>query len=376
MKALRVAGAALQWRGLWYLALGFAVVAALVLISGASLTNALGGWFNGAFGSGFSLVQTLAYATPIALVALGAAAALKAGIVTVGAEGQMIVGAICATVTSFSMADTTPLWVGVPVGALAGTFGGVLWSLAPAIARARWGVNEILFTLLMNYVAISLLNYLLRTHLRDSDAATPQSVDLAPGFVIPLLPLPGRLHVTALLVLAIVVLYALWSRTRSAFTIDLYGHRPRLAARLGLSETRAVLSTMLVSGAAAGLAGWMQLAGVDGRLQPGVSAGIGFAGLAVAVLGRGNAFGILAAAIVYASLTTGATGIQLATGTTPASIGTVTQGVLLFAAALSLAVSNPKLRALRLQLRRGAPPDVRAADHVVDDAPALEGVRA
>ena len=118
-----------------------------------------------------------------------------------------------------------------------------------------------------------------------------------------------------------------------------------LASRLGLTPTRAVLSTMLVSGAAAGLAGWMQVAGVTQRLEPDISGGIGFAGLAVAVLGRGNPIGILVAAIVYSSLGTGASGVQIATGTVPSSIGTITQGVLLLAAALVLAAPRIVRRA-------------------------------
>ncbi len=157
---------------------------------------------------------------------------------------------------------------------------------------------------------------------------------------MPQLPLPGRLHIGAILVLAILAAAFWWGRSRSAFLVDVAGRRPVLAARAGLPPSRAVLSALLVSGAAAGLAGWMQVAGVTQRLEPDVSGGIGFAGLAVAVLGRGNPIGIGIAAIAYASLGTGADGVQIATGTVPTSIGTVAQGVLLLAAALALAASR------------------------------------
>ena len=326
-----------------YVLAALAVVAALVLGTGADLGTALNGWFRGAFGTGFTLVQTLAYATPLVLVALGVSIALKAGIITIGAEGQMIVGAILATVVALGIGDAVPLWLGIVLGALAGITGGAVWALLPAIAKARWGVNEILFTLLANYIAVYLLGYLLRTALRNpAGSATPQSAPIPDAFLLPQLPLPGRLHAGALLVMALVLVALWWSRGRGAFLIGVFGQRPHLAARLGLSPAKAILSTMLVSGAAAGLAGWMQLVGVDERLQPGVSAGVGFAGIAVAVLGRGNPLGIVLAAIVYASLTTGSTGVQIATGTTPAAIGTVAQGVLLLAAALIVAA--PLLR--------------------------------
>lgn len=330
-----------------YAVLGVVVVLVLVALTGGDIGVAVRGWWLGAFGTDFSLVQTLSNATPLTLVALGAAVALRAEVITVGAEGQMIGGAIAATAVAFAAPDV-PLWIGLPLGAIAGVIGGTLWALPPAVARVRWGVSEILFTLLANYLAGYLLSYLLRTALRDpATAAAPQSPELPPGFELPQLPLPGRLHVGAILVGAVVILAVWWSRSRGWFLLGVSGQRPVLAARLGLTPTRAVVGTMAISGAAAGLAGWMQVSGVTQHLQPDVTGGIGFAGLAVAVLGRGNPIGIVVAAIVYSSLGTGAAGIQISTGTVPTSIGTVSQGVLLLAAALVLAVPHVVRRTAR-----------------------------
>jgi ABC-type uncharacterized transport system permease subunit len=352
VRSFRGEGQSARLLVLFYVLAAVGIVGLLVVGTGGDLAVALGGWFRGAFGTGYNTVQTLSYATPLVLVAIGVAAALKAGVITVGAEGQMLVGATTATVVALWLGPAVPLWLGLPIGALAGMLGGAAWAYLPGLGRVRWGVNEVLCTLLGNYLAIYLLNYLLRTVLRNpAGSATPQSAPLPDGFLLPQLPLPARLHIGAILVVVLVLLALWWSRGRGAFLIGVYGQRPLLAARLGLTPSRAVVSTMLVSGAAAGLAGWMQLAGVDGRLQPGVSAGVGFAGIAVAVLGRGNPLGIVVAAIAYASLTTGATGVQVATGTTPAAIGTVTQGVLLFAAALIVAAP-----AVRRASRRPAPP--------------------
>lgn len=321
-----------------YAAAGLAIVLVLVVATGGHLDDALGGWFLGAFGNSHNLTQTLSNATPLALVAVGAAIALRAEVITIGAEGQLVVGAVLATAVTVRLGpDANPV-VALVLGAGAGTVGGMLWTLPVAIAKIRWGVNEILFTLLANYLAASLLVYVLRTVLRDPDTnASPQSPPLPLPARLPQLPVPGRLHVGVVLVVLVLVLAWWWSRTLRAFVLDVYGSRPALAARLGLTSRSAVLTALLGSGAAAGLAGWMQVAGVTYRLEPTVSGGTGFAGLAVAVLGRGNPLGIALAAVVYASLGTGAAGVQIATGTTPAAIGTVTQGILLLTAALTLA---------------------------------------
>lgn len=324
-----------------YIAAGFAVVLLLVASTGGDLGLALGAWFTGAFGDGYNLTQTLADATPLALVAIGVSVALRADVITIGAEGQAIVGAVLSTALALLLGPGVSPVVVLPLGAIAGIVGGVLWALPAAVAKIRWGVTEILFTLLANYLAVALLTYLLRTVLRDpATNASPQSPPLPVPSQLPMLPVSGRIHVGIVLVVLLLAAAWWWSRTRQAFVLQVYGSRPLLAARLGLTPRRAVLTAMVVSGATAGLAGWMQVAGVTQRLEPDVSTGIGFAGLAVAVLGRGNPIGIAIAAVVYASLGTGAAGVQIATGTVPTAIGTVTQGVLLLAAALALAATR------------------------------------
>ncbi|ALG13321.1 hypothetical protein AOZ06_46455 [Kibdelosporangium phytohabitans] len=324
-------------------------MALLVAFAGSDVPVVLAGWWRGAFGTPYNAVQTLSYATPLVLVALGVSVALRAGMVMVGAEGQMIVGAVFATVVLHGVGPVHSL-LALPLGALAGMAGGGLWSLLSGVLLLRWRVNEILSALLADYLAIELLAYLLRTALRDpGGAATPQSAPLFEEALIPRLPVPGRLHVAALVVLGIVLVALWWHHSRIAFIVDVHGQRPWLAARLGVSPASIVLSTTAVSGAAAGLAGWMQLAGVDGRLHPGISAGIGFSGLVVAVLGRNHPVGIVVAAIAFASLTTGASGVQIATGTIPASIGTVAQAVLLLAVSVAVVLTRRNVAVRRAQ---------------------------
>ena len=219
-----------------YVVAGFAVVFVLVVATGGDLGAALGGWFTGAFGDGYNLTQTLSNATPLALVAIGVSVALRAGVVTVGAEGQLIVGAILSTVVALLLGPDASPAVALPLGAVAGVIGGMLWALPAAVAKIRWNVNEILFTLLANYLAVSLLTYLLRTVLRDPETnASPQSPPLPLPSQLPQLPVSGRIHVGIVIVALILLGAWWWSRTRQAFVLEVYGSRPVLAARLGLT---------------------------------------------------------------------------------------------------------------------------------------------
>jgi general nucleoside transport system permease protein len=335
---------------------GFGLVALLVAVSGGNVTDAAVGWFHGAFGTWYNTLQTLTYAAPLVLIALGASVALRAGVVVVGAEGQMIVGATVAAAVLLTPAGSLSAALALPLGALAGIAGGVGWSLLPGVALVRWQVNEILSALLATYLAVQLLTYLLRTVLRDrSGSATLQSAPLPETALIPQLPLPGRFNAAAIMVLVLVVIAMWWHRSRSALLLDVYAQRRWLAGRLHVTSGRAVLLTTAVSGAAAGLAGWAQLAGVDGRLHAGITGGIGFSGLVVAVLGGNRPVPILFAGVLFACLTTGSNGIQLLTGI-PASIGTVTQAVLLAAAALAV-VAQRRASARQRERARTAEPN-------------------
>ncbi len=323
------------WLG--YFVLAFGVVLLLVVGAGGTPGDALYGWWKGSFGTQYNLIQTLASAVPIAAVALGVEVGLRAGVISLGAQGQMIIAAIAVTFFALTVAPSLPAWLALPAGVLVAAAAGGVWALIPALAKVYWNVNELLFAILANYLAVYFLAWVLRNPLRDpGGAATPQSAKLPEAYVIPLLPFDGRLHWGLLLVVAGAVVFFLWNRSRSAFVLGVFGSRPNLAERLGLSRARAIIGALLIAGAAAGVAGWMQLAGVNERLREGIDGGIGFTGL-VAVLARGNPFGIVLASVLAASFVTGANGIQVESGSVPAAIGEVMQGVLLFAAALAIA---------------------------------------
>lgn len=320
-----------------------AAVALLILIAGANPLQALRGLIIGAFGDRYAVSETLVQSVPLAIVALGVAPALRAGIFPVGSEGQLAIGAVTATATVFALRGA-PSPLTLAAGCVTGMLGGLAWALLPAILRAYLRVNEILSTLLMNYLAANLLLWLLRTVLSTAEAvATPRSDRLPTEALIPRLVEGTRLHWGALAVVLGAAALAYWIRSVRGLGYDVFATHRALAARMGVREETAVISTMLVSGAAAGLAGWIQVAGLQGILYPSVAGGLGFSGVLVALLGGLRPVGILIAALIMAVLVTGSDGLQTDTGV-PASIAVIAQALLLLGAALLFAFRQRRAR--------------------------------
>jgi general nucleoside transport system permease protein len=340
---VRIPAADKLWLGL-AIALSAATVVALIVLAGADPVRALQGLLEGAFGDRYAIAETIVQAVPIAIVALGVAPALRAGIFPVGSEGQLAIGAVTATAAVFAVRGA-PAGVALAAGCFAGMLGGAAWALLPAILRAKLRVNEILSTLLMNYLAANLVLWLVRTALSTADAvATPRSDRLPAEAIIPKLIDGTRLHWGILAVILGAAALAYWIRSVRGLGYDIFATHRDLAARMGVREETAVIATMLVSGAAAGLAGWIQVAGLQGILYPSVAGGLGFTGVLVALLGGLGPLGIVVASLVMAVLVTGSNGLQTDTGV-PASIAVIAQGVILLGAALVFAARQRKTRA-------------------------------
>ncbi|HEU4657286.1 MAG TPA: hypothetical protein VFR97_07165 [Capillimicrobium sp.] len=288
----------------------------------------------GAFGTRYDVGETLVRALPLAIVALGVAPALRAGVFAVGAEGQVVLGAMAATAVVLGLdGASAPLLVAA--GAGAGALAGAAWALLPALLRARLGVNEILSTLLLNYVAAAVLGWSLRTWLKTPDEVpSPRSDNLPLEAALPNLLAGTRLHWGIALVPLGALALAWWLRTPRALAYDVFDTHPSLARRAGVDPRRAIVATMLVGGAAAGVAGWLKVTAVDGALYASVAGGLGFTGVLVALLGGLRPLGIVLAALLFGALSAGADGLQIDTGA-PASLATVLQALLLIAAALA-----------------------------------------
>jgi len=307
----------------------------LVLLSGASPWAAVVGITEGAVGERYMVAETIVSTIPLALIGLSLAPALRAGVFSIGSEGQVAIGAMTATaaITILPVNSAAMLLI----GAATGVFGGLVWAAIPAVLRAYCRVNEILSTLLLNYIADFLLLWVLKTLLATRRIVPlPQSDPLPQAALIPKMLTGTRLHWGFLFVPIFALALGWWLKSPRGVPYHIIATHAGLASRMGLTTTRAVMTTMLVSGGAAGLVGWLQVAGVAGTLYPTVAGGLGFTGVLVALLGRLGPLGILVAALFFGILKTGADGLQAGTGV-PSSIATVIEGLVLFVAALSFA---------------------------------------
>ena len=313
------------------LALGAAILAG----SGENPLTAYGAILVGSFGDWFAIGETLARAAPLAVVGIGAAVALRAGVITIGAQGQLIAGSLGALLTGFLLADA-PSAVAIPLAAVGGALFGTVWVVIPALLRAHLNVNEILSTLLFNEFAFLLLAYLLNGPLKEPKAITPKSEAFPENAALGDLVASTRLHAGVLAVVVIVALFGLWTRSTMGYRYDLFGENPRLAHSLGIPGRRIILNSLLISGALAGLAGWLQAAGLLQRLFVDIAEEIGFFGLVVAMLGGARPLGILAAALLVGALQAGGLHMQATEGI-PASLSDVIQALILLGFAVRYA---------------------------------------
>ncbi|MGO8920952.1 MAG: ABC transporter permease [Stellaceae bacterium] len=311
-------------------ALTVAVAALLLAIVGVNPLRGLAVYFIEPLGTGWSLQELAVKASPLVMIAIGLAICFRANTWNIGAEGQYLAGAMLGGWFALAYHTTGAWWV-LPGMLLLGALGGLLYALVPALLRVVFGANEILTSLMLVYVAQLALDYLVRGPWRDPHGFNfPQTVTFEPAATMPLLFAGGRLHlgvVLAPLVVAIAVVFL--GTTLRGFELRVVGMAPRAARFAGFDDRRDILLAFAVSGALAGLAGIIEVAGPIGQLLPNLSPGYGFAAIIVAFLGRLNPVGILAAGLVLALSYLGGEQAQIALRV-PLDLTIVLQGVLLF----------------------------------------------
>ena len=320
----------------------FALTAGPILLAGANPVTAYFEYLVVPLTSTFSAIEVLVTATPILLTGTAVALAFRAGYWNIGAEGQLLLGAIAAAGAGMVLADVPPI-VALPVMVVAGALAGAAWALVPALLRVRFGIDEVVTTLLLNPVALLVVNGLLHGPWRDPVTGFPESPRIAATAEFPAL-LPGsRLHLGFLLAIAIVV--AAWfvlARTPAGLRLRAVGLSPHGARFAGIDVSRTLLGAALVSGAIAGLAGVSEVAGIQYRLTGGLSPGYGYTGIVVATLGTLSMPGVALAALFLGDLTVGASSAARSLGI-PSQLGAVTQGVLLLTTVGLLALRRNRL---------------------------------
>jgi ABC-type uncharacterized transport system permease subunit len=295
------------------------VFAIILMTLGANPVEAYGALIEGAVGSPNAIADTLVKATPLLLIGLGTCIAFRGGVVNIGGEGQLVVGALAATLLGLLYPEA-PGYVIIPLAMLAGFLAGGVWGAIPGALKAYFNVNEILSTIMMNQIAVQGMNFLLRDVMIDPvqlEAASriPQTARLAKEFDLPRL-IPTRLHLGALLavIVAILVYIFLW-RTTIGYRIRAVGLNADAARYAGINVKRYVVLSLLLSGALGGLAGAVQVYGVSHRMftdgsAAGFTGSAGFNGIVAALFGQLHPLGTIPAAILFGALLVGANKLQ------------------------------------------------------------------
>ena len=312
------------------------VIGALMLmLLKANPLTAYGALVEGVFGNWYGFTQSLTKATPLLLVGLGICIAFRANVINIGGEGQIIAGALMATWVSLHF-QTWPGYALMPATMIAGFLAGAAWGFIPAILKVRFNVNEILSTVMMNAIAIQLMNFLLRGPLMDPEGVRqgtflPQSERLPRQVWLPRLFPQTQLHAGLIVavVLAFAVYILLW-RTTIGYRIRAVGLNAEASRHAGINVPVYQALSLTLAGAFAGLAGVVEVIGVQHRMMDGITSGYGFSGIVAALFGGLHPLGLIPASWLFGSLLVGADKMQRAVQVPSALIDTVLGLVVMF----------------------------------------------
>lgn len=330
---------------------GLLIGAIAIVVSGSNVFEAYGALFVGSFGdpvryfTGFQqlfttgetagllraiypLTESLVTATPYIFTGLAVALGFRCGLFNIGAEGQLFIGALCSAYVGYSITGL-PAIIHLPLALLAGAAGGALWGMIPGYLKARFGAHEVVNTIMMNWIAFRLSDWLLNGPMKASGfrPVTPNvehSAELPRFF-------PDPLRLNWGLILAFVVAYALYwflFKTTLGFEIRSVGANPDAARYAGMNIIKNFVLVMALSGGLAGLAGSAQVLGVDHWVGQGFSAGYGFDAIALALLGKSHPAGVVISALLFGFLRSGATRMQSIAGV-PIDIISIIQGLII-----------------------------------------------
>jgi general nucleoside transport system permease protein len=313
------------------IALTLVTMTLLFVLLGKNPFAALWVYFIDPLTDAYSLQEIAVKATPLVMIALGLSVCYLANVWNIGAEGQFLIGAVAGSWVAVKTNGTDAgHWV-LPAMLVLGALGGALYALVPAVCKVKFGASEILTSLMLVYVADLFLDYLVRGPWRDPKGYNfPTTPDFDPVATVPVLIEGSRLHAGALIALILVIAaMILLGRTIKGFEIKVVGSAPRAGRFAGFNADQLTILTFLISGALAGLAGIIEVAGPVGNLRPNISPGYGFTAIIVAFLGRLNPVGILIAGLFLALTFIGGEQAQISMRI-PLDLTKVFQGILLF----------------------------------------------
>ena len=376
--------------------LAFAIGGVILALQGVNPLEAYKAMFFGAFGTKNGLADTLVKATPLLLVGLGIAIAFRGGVINIGAEGQIIMGALFTTWVGLQIGEQLPGVIVIIIGLLAGAFMGGVWGAIPGYLKAQLNVNEILSTIMLNQIAIQFAYFLLRGRMMDpaelaAGTNIPHSARLVKSIDIPrftdvarmigfdqtakdlglqgylgeiysVLTEPSRLHTGFIfaVIMAVLVYIFLW-RTTIGFRIRAVGLNPHASRYAGMSVKRTIILSMTLSGAFAGLAGAVEILGLHHRMfEPtAVSAGYGFTGIVTALFGNLHPLGIIPSSIIFGGLLVGGDKMQRAMQVPQVMITAILGLIILFVVSTDYIVRKRQAKRVKI-----ATPDEAAQEEV------------
>ena len=316
--------------------LALLIGAILLLISGTNPIQAYSALFQGAFGSTTAFGRTLEKATPLIFSGLAVAFAFKAGLFNIGAQGQLLFGAITAAAIGFGI-DGLPAYIHAPLALFGGAAAGALYGAIPGALKVYTGAHEVITTIMLNYIAINITDYLADGPWKDTSpgnivARTPEIQATARIPAIAGIPLGFGLAI-----LVAILVWWILNRTTLGFDIRTVGLNASAARYAGIRVAFTVILTMIISGALAGIGGAVETQGVVGRYQPGFNTGLGFDGITIALLGKTSPLGVIPAAILVGAMRAGASNMQF-TADVAKEIIDVIQALMLFFVAADMIV--------------------------------------
>lgn len=282
----------------------------LILLSGANPIEAIAMFFQGIFGSVNGFSEIFVKATPLILTGLGCCVAFKTGFFNIGAEGQFYMGAVAVAYISLTF-PSVPGIARIFLSILAGFAVGGLWAFIAAIMKARLRISEIIVTIMLNYIAINFIGLAIRTFLMDPAGSVPQSARIEADAAFKLLLPPTRINIGFFIaVLAVLIVWFVLEKTTIGYEIKVVGFNKRAAKCTGISSMKNVILSAFLSGGLAGLAGVVEVLGIQKKLLEGISSNCGYTAVLIALMASNHPIGALFAAIGYAALEVGANSMQ------------------------------------------------------------------
>ncbi|HUO05118.1 MAG TPA: ABC transporter permease [Candidatus Binataceae bacterium] len=332
------------------IALAIALVSLVLLALGASPAGVFAALVEGAFGNWYACTDTLVKATPLVFAGLAVSVAFSGGLWNIGADGQLTAGAIAAGAVGPRL-NGMPHLLAIAIVLGAGAAGGALWGAIAGWLRARRDVNEVISTIMLNFIAVQTLSWTVHGPLMEASGAYPASVPIADSAKLAFYFIPSRLNSGMLLAIALAIAcYLMLSRTTAGFELRAMGHNRRAAAFFGIPIAALTVRTMTLCGALAGIGGAVQIAAITHRLYEKFSPGWGYEAIAVALVARLNPLGVIVAALLFGALDNGSQAMQRAQGVSPVLVQVI-QGMVIL---ILLTLDTPLFNELRGRLQNNA----------------------